>query len=141
MTTEDRTPLSPAGTLAISGMKFKIWLPRLAFGTAALFPQVAAAQQTQPQQQAIPQQQRPAPWANMPHMQLERQFSGPLQDTIVQRWRDPTDGTVCYIYLPITVAHGPPLENGYVQYGANTIGSISCFGQPAGAAAKPPPQR
>jgi hypothetical protein len=67
-------------------------------------------------------------------MQLERQFAGPLQDTIVQRWRDPADGTVCYIYLPISAAHTPPTAAGFVQYGANTIGSISCV-----AAAMPAP--
>ena len=60
-------------------------------------------------------------------MQLERQFAGPLQDTIIQRWRDPVDGMICYIYLPITAAHTPPTPTGYVQYGANTIGGISCL--------------
>ena len=64
-------------------------------------------------------------------MQLERQYAGPLQDTIVQRWRDGIDGSICYIYLPITAAHSPPVANGFVQYGANTIGSISCFAAPA----------
>jgi hypothetical protein len=92
----------------------------------------AAAQQ--PQQQ----QQMPS-WGQMPRMQLERQFAGPLQDTIIQRWRDPVDGTVCYIYLPITAQHSPPTGSGYVQYGANTIGSISCVApaRPASAAAPP----
>jgi hypothetical protein len=70
--------------------------------------------------------EQPSAWEKMPHMQLERQFAGPLQDTIVQRWRDPVDGTVCYIYLPISAAHSPPTASGFVQYGANTIGSISC---------------
>jgi hypothetical protein len=64
-------------------------------------------------------------------MQLERQFAGPLQDTIIQRWRDPADGTICYIYLPITAQHSPPAQSGYVQYGANTIGSITCMAPPA----------
>jgi hypothetical protein len=59
-------------------------------------------------------------------MQLERQFAGPLQDTVIQRWRDPVDGTICYVYLPITAPHTPPTPQGFVQYGANTIGSISC---------------
>jgi hypothetical protein len=60
------------------------------------------------------------------HMRLEAQFPGPLKDTTIERWRDPVDGSVCYIYLPIAVAHedGP---NGLVQYGAADIGSISCF--------------
>ena len=40
------------------------------------------------------------------------------------------DGTVCYIYLPITAAHSPPTASGYVQYGPNTIGSMSCFAAP-----------
>jgi hypothetical protein len=80
----------------------------------------ASAQQPQPSNE----------WSKLPRMQLERQFAGPLQDTIVQRWRDPADGTICYIYLPITAAHTPPTESGFVQYGANTIGSISCFPAP-----------
>jgi hypothetical protein len=83
------------------------------------------------------------PWDQLPRMQLERQFAGPLQDTIIQRWRDPADGTICYIYLPITAAHTPPTASGYVQYGANTIGSISCVASPLRppppAAAPPPP--
>jgi len=70
-------------------------------------------------------------WAKLPKMQLERQFAGPLQDTIIQRWRDPVDGMVCYIYLPITAAHTPPTPTGYVQYGSNTIGTVSCLPAPA----------
>jgi|SRR5215470_6966438 len=77
-----------------------------------------------------------ATWEQMPRMQLERQFAGPLKDTIVQRWRDPTDGTICYLYLPISAQHSPPQTGGYVQYGANTIGSISCM-----AATVPAPRR
>lgn len=69
----------------------------------------------------------PVPWSKLPRMQLERQFAGPLQDTIIQRWRDPADGTVCYIYLPITAQHSSPTGSGYVQYGPNIIGTISCF--------------
>jgi hypothetical protein len=84
---------------------------------ACLLPLAARAQQ-QPQQ--------PAAWDQLPRMQLERQFAGPLQDTVIQRWRDPVDGTICYIYLPITAPHSPPTAAGYVQYGANGIGSISC---------------
>ncbi len=70
-------------------------------------------------------------WAKMPRMQLERQFAGPLQDTIIQRWRDAEDGTVCHIYLPITAPHSPPTPSGYVQYGSNTIGTMSCQPGPA----------
>jgi hypothetical protein len=59
-------------------------------------------------------------------MHLEAQYAGPLQDTTIQRWRDPVDGTICYIYLPIAVAHAPG-PAGYVQYGAANIGSMTCF--------------
>ena len=89
-------------------------------------PSIAVAQQA-----AAPRPQQPPSWAQMPRMQLEQQFAGPLQDTIIQRWRDPADGTVCYIYLPITAPHSPPVPSGYVQYGANAIGSISCTAPPA----------
>ncbi len=98
----------------------------------------ASAQQPQPappqQVQASPSQPQSNEWAELPRLQLERQFAGPLQDTIVQRWRDPVDGTICYIYLPITAAHTPPTAEGFVQYGANTIGSISCLALRAPAA-------
>jgi hypothetical protein len=79
-------------------------------------------------------------WNGMPRMQLERQFAGPLKDTVIQRWRDPADGTVCYIYLPINAPHTPPVQSGYVQYGPNTIGSISCMLQAAVARPAPPPR-
>src|SRR5580704_16032395 len=69
-----------------------------------------------------PAQPPQSEWSKLPRMQLERQFAGPLQDTIVQRWRDPVDGMICYIYLPITAAHTAPMANGFVQYGANAIG-------------------
>jgi len=60
-------------------------------------------------------------------MVLERQFSGPLQDTVIQRLHDPVDGAICYLYLPISVQHSPTTQTGFVQYGANGIGSISCM--------------
>jgi hypothetical protein len=110
--------------------------------TALLTSGSAFAQQVQP---------RPAPgaappssnWDRLPRMQLERQFAGPLQDTVIQRWRDPADGAICYIYLPITAEHSPPTQSGFVQYGSNTIGSLSCFPPTrvitAPQAAAPPP--
>jgi hypothetical protein len=80
--------------------------------------------------------QAPAvPWSKLPRMQLEGQFAGPLQDTIIQRWRDPANGTVCYLYLPITAQHSSPTGSGYVQYGPNIIGTISCM--PGEAPEKP----
>lgn len=82
-----------------------------------------------PAQVAPPQQQfqQSGEWAKLPRMQLERQFAGPLQDTVIQRLRDTVDGTVCYVYLPISVAHSPTTATGFVQYGPNTIGSINCI--------------
>jgi hypothetical protein len=102
---------------------------RFVVAAAWLLPLPAAAQQQQ-------QQQQPTEWAKLPRMQLERQFGGPLQDTLIQRWRDPADGTICYIYLPITAAHSPPTASGYVQYGPNTIGSMSCLAAAPVAAAR-----
>jgi hypothetical protein len=96
------------------------------------------------QPQPTPSGAQPTTWDTLPRMQLERQFAGPLRDTIVQRWRDAASGMVCYIYLPIQAQHTPPSAAGYVQYGPNTIGSISCLSDPAAttepkAAATPPP--
>ncbi|MFC0243724.1 hypothetical protein [Rhodopseudomonas telluris] len=88
------------------------------------------AQQPAQQQPASPPTAPPQPspaWGNLPKLVLERQFAGPLQDTIVQRWRDPVDNSVCYIYLPISVPHSPTTSSGFVQYGGNSIGSISCL--------------
>jgi hypothetical protein len=96
----------------------------------ALAQQPAPAQQ--PQAQPAQQSQPQSTWDTLPRMQLERQFAGPLRDTIVQRWRDPTDGTICYIYLPISAQHSPPTPSGFVNYGSNSIGSLSCLhGAPA----------
>lgn len=80
-------------------------------------------------------------WDAIPTMELERLYRGPLRDTVVQRWRDPVDGTLCYLYIPITAPHSPPTESGYVQYGPNIIGSISCVpstGKPPATQVKGP---
>jgi hypothetical protein len=123
---------------------------------AALLALLGVATPVRAQQPALPQplphQQPSAPaqagprafqqsqdWANMPKMVLERQYSGPLQDTVIQRWRDPVDGTLCYIYLPISAPHTTPTVTGFVQYGSNAIGSISC--QPGSAAPAAPARR
>ena len=109
-----------------------------ALALACLVPVAAAAQQQAPIQQPAPPAQPNSTWDTLPRMQLERQFAGPLRDTVVQRWRDPADGTICYIYLPISAPHSPPAAAGFVNYGSNTIGSISCLSgarSPAAAAA------
>ena len=99
----------------------------------------AVAQQAQQQPLAPPQAQQQSAWDTLPRMQLERQFAGPLRDTVVQRWRDTVDGTVCYIYLPISAQHSPPTPAGFVNYGSNSIGSISCFQNGAARASAPTP--
>jgi len=116
----------------------------LAVGGYVMTSAALAQQLPQPQQPLPPtSQQQPTPvqpsqqWQQLPHMQLERQFAGPLRDTVIQRWRDPADGTVCYIYLPITVQHSAVTPEGFVQYGANPIGSISCAQSPPRATARP----
>lgn len=85
-------------------------------------------------------------WSSFPQMALERTYRGPLRDTIVQRWRDPLDGTVCFLYLPISAPlHRPPEDTVYAQYGPNTIGTISCISRlatpPAQATPKSKPTR
>jgi len=103
---------------------------------AAAWPSAILAQQ-QPAQVAPQQFQQSAEWAKLPKMVLERQFAGPLQDTVIQRLRDPVDGTICYLYLPISAPHSPTTATGFVQYGPNTIGSINCVPGPPLAPAAP----
>jgi len=59
-------------------------------------------------------------------MILEKVYQGPLRDTLIQRFRDPIDGSVCYVYSPISVPLTPG-PGGYVQYGGNSTGTISCI--------------
>lgn len=116
--------------------RMKLRFPAVMLAAVVLGPHPVAAQQP-PQPAPTPQQQfQPSgEWARLPRMQLERQFAGPLQDTVVQRLRDPVDGTICYLYLPISVSHSPTTATGFVQYGPNVIGSINCMpGAPAVAA-------
>jgi hypothetical protein len=101
---------------------------------AVLISTPAASQQQQPQQAPKPSLQ----WEQLPLMQLEQMYRGPLQDTVIQRWRDPTSGLICYVYLPITAAHTDRQASGYVQYGSNNIGSISCLNAAPPAAAPVP---
>ncbi len=97
--------------------------PALAALMAIALPSGALAQQPAQQQQF----QQSGEWTTLPKMVLERQFAGPLQDTVIQRLRDPVDGTICYLYLPISAPHSPTTATGFVQYGPNVIGSINCL--------------
>jgi hypothetical protein len=124
-------PLTSTGATPTVKALRRLLVPTL-FALAAACPAGGALAQTPapapPKPEAAPR------WEAMPRLQLEAQFAGPLRDTIIQRWRD-GEGTVCYVYLPITAQHSPPTPAGYVQYGPNAIGSISCVPAPA---AKPP---
>ena len=106
---------------------------------------ISAASPSHAQQQPaqVPQQQfqQSAEWAKLPKMILERQFAGPLQDTVIQRLRDPVDGTVCYLYLPISAPHSPTTATGFVQYGPNGVGSINCLPPPPARPAAAAPAR
>ena len=78
-------------------------------------------------------------WSKLPRMQIERQFAGPLQDTVIERLRYPVDGTIGYLYLPISAPHSPVTATGFVQYGPNAIGSINCMpGTPVAAPGREP---
>lgn len=110
------------------------FMPLLLVGLLAIFlPCACLAQQETPPAAPQPLQQSKE-WEKLPKLQLERQFAGPLQDTIIQRLRDPVDGTICYLYLPISAPHSPTTSSGFVQYGAANIGTINCL---AGPVAKP----
>ncbi len=117
---------------------FPMTFPRAALAALCVAAHSAPALAQQQPVQAAPQQFQPSgEWEKLPKMILERQFAGPLQDTVIQRLRDPVDGTICYLYLPISAPHSPPTATGFVQYGPNIIGSINCLpGAPAPAAHK-----
>jgi hypothetical protein len=133
------TSVGSVGPSSFEG-KVRVRYSRILVAASGLLPLQALAQQ----QQVQPSTQQPTEWSRLPRMQLERQFAGPLRDTLIQRWRDPVDGTICYLYLPIVGAHSAPTASGYVEYGANTIGSISCSfapgaGVPQARDARPSP--
>jgi len=86
------------------------------------------AQQTMADNAAPNSLAPPQDAANPGRMKLEAQYAGPFQGTLIQRWRDPIDGRVCYLYIPVIAKHSPADANGLVDYGPNTIGSISCTG-------------
>lgn len=62
----------------------------------------------------------------MPQMIVERIYRAPFRDTIIERLRDTVDGTICFLYLPISAPYSAVPSQGYAQYGPNAIGSISC---------------
>ena len=112
----------PGGTnIAMTWLRMSVlalrWITSATVILTTLFAATASAQQS-------------SQWDKLPRMQLERQFAGPLQHTVVQLWSDPVGGMECYIYLPVAVQHSPPAQSGYVQYGADTIGTVTCMVAP-----------
>jgi len=112
------------------GLQIILWivagliaLAAIAAGVYAFLHQEAFA----PHQASVASQSAEGDPTQVGHMVLKAQFVGPLKDTVVQRWEDPATGNTCYIYLPVVVQHSPPTPTGFVQYGANGIGSISCI--------------
>jgi hypothetical protein len=100
----------------------------LAIAVIALGPRFESRER--PSYSALSQQRAAEDRSQAPHMLLEAKYPGPLQDTTIERWRDPVDGTICYVYLPVAVPHEPG-PNGMVQYGSASLGTISCFPAPA----------
>lgn len=90
----------------------------------ALLSASATAQEAPPASSDTPADQ--TGWSALPRMQVEAVFAAPLKDTVIQRMRDPIDGTICYVYSPIEVQHSPTTPSGFVGYGNMSIGSISC---------------
>ena len=123
MTARHRTTLFHLASI----MACSVIVTNAAQAQTAQPPAPAPAQQQQPQQQQF---QPSGEWEKLPKMIIERQFAGPLRDTVIQRLRDPVDGTICYLYLPISAPHSLPQSSGFVQYGGNTIGSINCMPAP-----------
>jgi hypothetical protein len=114
--------LTRYGLPAFTGCLFAL----LAAGTAHAQPKPQAAVP------ALPAPTPPAAttgseWSNFPTMLLEKVYRAPLRDTVVQRWRDPIDGSVCFLYIPISTPMLPQPADGFMQYGPNQIGSISCI--------------
>jgi hypothetical protein len=124
MAKEWRFALSGAFAMSILGVliAWGYWTYRLEQAASTV---VIQAQSTQ----SVPAQTPPppSPARNLPTMKLVAQYAAPLRDTIIQQLENPTDGTTCYLYTPILVHHSPPMPTGFVDYGANGIGSISCF--------------
>ena len=50
----------------------------------------------------------------MTHWQLQAQYESLLKDTVIRRWRDPANGMICYIHLPVS-------PRGAVQYAVITL--------------------
>jgi hypothetical protein len=111
--------LTPYGRPALAGL-----LLTLLAGTAHAQPKPQAAVPPAP---TPPAAATGSEWNSFPTMLLEKVYKAPLRDTVIQRWRDPIDGSVCFLYIPISTPMLPQPADGFMQYGPNQIGSISCI--------------
>lgn len=107
---------------------FRLLISLLLYGAA--LPMAVSAKETKAaaSSAAAPAPAATAPAAPSPKLApltLTQQFSGPLQDTAIQRFIDPETGVVCYLYTPYAVPNSRN-ERGQLVYGANNIGNISC---------------
>lgn len=118
--------------MTIFRTSFRLLLPLLLCGSA--LPSPVSAEQPESAASSTPAAAPapataatapPAPSPKLPPLKLTQQFSGPLQDTAIQRFIDPETGVVCYLYTPYAVPNGRN-EKGQLVYGANNIGNISC---------------
>lgn len=120
----------PVSDMTTFRTTFRLLLPLLLYGAA--LPLAASAKEpgtavssmsasAPAPHAAVP----PAPTPKLAPLTLTQQFSGPLQDTAIQRFIDPETGVVCYLYTPYTVPNGRN-ERGQLVYGTNNIGNISC---------------
>lgn len=114
--------------MTISRISFRLLLPLLLCGVALPLAASAKEPKTSASSAAAPAPAAttpPAPSPRLAPLTLTQQFSGPLQDTVIQRFVDLETGVVCYLYTPYTVPNGRN-ERGQLLYAANNIGNISC---------------
>jgi hypothetical protein len=109
---------------------FRMLFPLLLCGSAMSFSASAmepgTAVSSSPVAAPAPHSAAPSlPTPKLAPLTLTQQFSGPLQDTAIQRFIDPETGVVCYLYTPYAVPNSRN-ERGQLVYGANNIGNISC---------------
>lgn len=57
-------------------------------------------------------------------MEYVDQWDGPFEQTVILKWADPSDGVVCYLYSPKTLATNS--VNFKQRFDGNNTGSISC---------------
>lgn len=62
--------------------------------------------------------------ASSGQMEYVDKWDGPFKQTVILKWADPSDGVVCYLYSPTTLATNS--VNFEPRFDGNNAGSISC---------------